>query len=270
MGAVGLVLLIACANVANLLLVRAAGRGREIAVRVALGVSRWRLVRQLLTESTVLGIVGGVCGLALGYWALKLLVTISATSFPRVVEARMDFRVLLFTLGVSLFTGIIFGLAPALQVIRHTTFDALKEGGRSGSSVWPQPTLISTCRRKWQLVDAPGGRRPLIRSFLRLREVDSGFRSEGVLTMRLSLPDKYSKAEQTRTFFRELLERVRRLPGVDAAGAVTGLPLSGPLVRHGDDRYAGSFRQDRTPEVDQRPVMPGYQAMGITLIRGRF
>jgi len=274
MGAVGLVLLIACANVANLLLVRAAGRGREVAVRVALGVSRWRLVRQLLTESTVLGIVGGVCGLALGYWALKLLVTISATSFPRVVEARMDFRVLLFTLGVSLFTGIIFGLAPALQVIRHTTFDALKEGGRSGSSGMASANLrsalvIAEVAISLTLLVGAG---LLIRSFLRLQEVDSGFRSEGVLTLRLSLPDKYSKAEQTRTFFRELLERVRQLPGVDAAGAVTGLPLSGSgwSGTATVDTQAVS-EQDRTPEVDQRPVTPGYfEAMGITLIRGRF
>jgi predicted permease len=274
MGAVGLVLLIACANVANLLLVRAAGRGREVAVRVALGVSRWRLVRQLLTESAVLGLVGGVCGLALGYWALQLLVTISATSFPRVVEARMDLRVLLFTLGVSLFTGVVFGLAPALQVIRHTTFDALKEGGRSGSSGMASTNLrsalvIAEVAISLTLLVGAG---LLIRSFLRLQEVDSGFRPEGVLTMRLSLPDKYAKAEQTRTFFRELLERVRRLPGVDAAGAVTGLPLSGSgwSGTATVDTQAVS-EQDRSPEADQRPVTPGYfEAMGITLIRGRF
>src|SRR5580700_3806694 len=228
MSAVGLVLLIACANVANLLLVRASSREREIAVRQALGVSRWRLLRQLLTESAILGLMAGIIGLFLGYWALRLLTTLAATSFPRVVEAHMDLRVLAFTLAVSLATGILFGLAPAFSS-RHITHDALKEGGRGGTAGAGSQRLRSTLvvaevALSLTLLVGAG---LLIRSFLRLQEVDTGFRSDGVLTMRISLPqEKYAKVEQTRTFYRELLARIRQLPGVDAVGGVTGLPLT--------------------------------------------
>jgi putative ABC transport system permease protein len=274
MSAVGLVLLIACANVANLLLVRASSREREIAVRQALGVSRWRLIRQLLTESAVLGLLSGVIGLLLGYWALHLLATLSATSFPRVVEAHMDFRVLAFTLLVSLATGILFGLAPAFSS-RHVTHDALKEGGRGGTAGASSQRLrgllvVAEVALSLTLLVGAG---LLIRSFLRLQEVDTGFRSEGVLTMRISLPEeKYAKIEQTRVFYRELLDRVRRLPGVDAAGGATGLPLSGTGwsgTTTVDSRAVQP--KDASPEADQRPVFPGYfEALGIPLVRGRY
>jgi putative ABC transport system permease protein len=274
MSAVGLVLLIACANVANLLLVRASSREREIAVRQALGVSRWRLIRQLLTESAVLGLLSGVIGLLLGYWALHLLATLSATSFPRVVEAHMDFRVLAFTLLVSLATGILFGLAPAFSS-RHVTHDALKEGGRGGTAGASSQRLrgllvVAEVALSLTLLVGAG---LLIRSFLRLQEVDTGFRSEGVLTMRISLPEeKYAKIEQTRVFYRELLDRVRRLPGVDAAGGATGLPLSGTGwsgTTTVDSRAVQP--KDASPEADQRPVFPGYfEALSIPLVRGRY
>jgi predicted permease len=274
MSAVGLVLLIACANVANLLLVRASSREREIAVRQALGVSRWRLIRQLLTESAVLGLLSGVIGLLLGYWALHLLATLSATSFPRVVEAHMDFRVLAFTLLVSLATGILFGLAPAFSS-RHVTHDALKEGGRGGTAGASSQRLrgllvVAEVALSLTLLVGAG---LLIRSFLRLQEVDTGFRSEGVLTMRISLPEeKYAKIEQTRVFYRELLDRVRRLPGVDAAGGASGLPLSGTGwsgTTTVDSRAVQP--KDASPEADQRPVFPGYfEALGIPLVRGRY
>jgi len=274
MSAVGLVLLIACANVANLLLVRASSREREIAVRQALGVSRWRLIRQLLTESAVLGLLAGVIGLFLGYWALHLLATLSATSFPRVVEAHMDLRVLAFTLLVSLATGILFGLAPAFSS-RHVTHDALKEGGRGGTSGARSQRLrgvlvIAEVALSLTLLIGAG---LLIRSFLRLQEVDTGFRSEGVLTMRISLPEqKYTKLEQTRTFYRELLARIRQLPGVDAVGGATGLPLGGTGwsgTTTVDSRAVQP--RDASPEADQRPVFPGYfEAMGIPLVRGRY
>jgi putative ABC transport system permease protein len=274
MGAVGLVLLIACANVANLLLVRASAREREIAVRQALGVSRWRLVRQLLTESAMLGLMGGVIGLLLGYGALRLLILLSATSFPRVAEAQMDIRVLVFTMLVALATGILFGLAPAFSA-RHVTHDALKEGGRSGTAG------VGSHRLRGALVIAEvalsltllTGAGLLIRSFLRLQEVDTGFRADGVLTMRIALPaQKYSKPEQTRLFYKQLLEQVRTLPGVDAAGVANGLPLSGTGwsgTTTVDSRAVQP--KDSTPEADQRPVSPGYfEALNIPLVRGRY
>ncbi|MGH9719997.1 MAG: ABC transporter permease [Bryobacteraceae bacterium] len=275
LGAVGLVLLIACANVANLLLVRASAREREIAVRQALGVGRWRLIRQLLTESAILGLTGGAAGLVLAYWALRVLVALSATSFPRVAEARMDLAVLGFTLLVSLLTGLLFGLAPALHGMRHGSHESLKEGGRSGTAG------AGSQRVRGALVVAEvalsltllAGSGLLIRSFLRLQEVDTGFRSDGVLTMRVSLPGRrYAKPDQTRAFYRDLLDRVRKLPGVNAAGASTGLPLGGT-------GWSGTTTVDTqavpldvtTPEADQRPVTAGYfEAMGIPLVRGRY
>jgi predicted permease len=274
MSAVGLVLLIACANVANLLLVRASSREREIAVRQALGVSRWRLIRQLLTESAILGLVAGAIGLFLGYWGLRVLTTLAATSFPRVVEARMDLRVLGFTLLVSVATGILFGLAPAFSS-RHVTHDALKEGGRGGTAG------VGSQRLRGALVVAEValsltllvGAGLLIRSFLRLQEVDTGFRPEGVLTMRISLPqEKYAKIEQTRAFYRELLDRIRQLPGVDLAGGATGLPLSGTGWSGTTTVDSQAVQpQDASPEADQRPVLPGYfEAMGIPLVSGRY
>jgi predicted permease len=274
MSAVGLMLLIACANVANLLLVRASSREREIAVRQALGVSRWRLIRQLLTESTILGLMAGVIGLFLGYWALRLLTTLAATSFPRVVEAHMDLRVLAFTLLVSLATGILFGLAPAFSS-RHVTHDALKEGGRGGTAGAGSQRLRSTLvvaevALSLTLLVGAG---LLIRSFLRLQEVDTGFRPDGVLTMRISLPEeKYAKVEQTRPFYRELLDRIRRLPGVDAVGGATGLPLGGTGWSGTTTVDSQAVQpRDTTPEADQRPVFPGYfEAMGIPLVRGRY
>jgi putative ABC transport system permease protein len=275
MAAVALVLLIACVNVANLLLVRASARGREIAVRQALGISRGRLVRQLLTESLVLAVFGGIAGLIVARFALRLLIALSATNFPRVAETRMDLEVLAFTVVISLVTGILFGLAPALHGSRTTTHEVLKEGGRStstgsGSTRLRSGLVIAEIALSLMLLAGAG---LLIRSFLRLQQVDSGFRPDGVLTMRISLPDqRYSKPEQTRVFFRNLLDEVRKLPSVDAAGGVTGLPLTG-VGWSGTatvDTQAVPIR-DTTPEVDQRPVLPGYfEAMGIQLMRGRY
>ncbi|MGA2270056.1 MAG: ABC transporter permease [Bryobacteraceae bacterium] len=274
MAAVGLVLLIACANVANLLLVHASGREREVAVRQALGAGRWRLARQLLTESVILGCAGGLAGLALAYWAVRLLVGLSATNFPRVADSRVDLPVLGFTMLVSVATGILFGLAPAFHFTRQAAYEALKEGARgtSGKSAHRLRGALIVAEVALSLMLLAGSGL-LIRSFLRLQEVDTGFRPEGVLTMRVSLPpEKYSKPEQPRTFYRELLDRVRRLPGVDAAGGVTGLPLTGT-------GWSGTTtidtqavpERDRTPEADQRPVLPGYfEAMGIALLRGRY
>jgi predicted permease len=279
MGAVGLVLLIACANVANLLLVRASGREREIAVRQALGVGRGRLIRQLLTESAVLGLAGGAAGVLLAEAALRALIALSATtvgaaSLPRVAEARIDLPVLLFTIAISLATGILFGLAPAFHATRHNPHEALKEGARGNASRRSQGLRGALVVAEMALsLTLMAGSGLLIRSFLQLQDVDSGFRSGGVLTMRVPLPvERYPKATQMHAFFRELVDRVRRLPGVDAAGMVSGLPLSGV-------GFSGTTTvdtqavppQEATPEADQRPATDGYfEAMGIGLVRGRF
>jgi len=274
MAAVGLVLLIACANVANLLLVHASGREREIAVRQALGAGRWRLARQLLTESLILGLAGGLAGLALAYWALRLLVGLSATGFPRVAGSRVDVPVLVFTILVSVAAGILFGLAPVFHSARQAAYEALKEGARGTSGKGTHrlrgALVVGEMALSLTLLAGSG---LLIRSFLRLQEVDTGFRPDGVLTMRISLPqEKYPKPEQPWIFYRDLLERVRRLPGVDAAGGATGLPLTGT-------GWSGTTTVDtqavpereKTPEADQRPVFSGYfEAMGIALLRGRY
>ncbi|HEX4595236.1 MAG TPA: FtsX-like permease family protein, partial [Bryobacteraceae bacterium] len=199
---------------------------------------------------------------------------LSATSFPRVVEARMDLRVLAFTLLVSVATGILFGLAPAFSS-RHVTHDALKEGGRGGTAGAGSQRLrgglvIAEVALSLTLLVGAG---LLIRSFLRLQEVETGFRPEGVLTMRISLPEeKYAKIEQPRTFYRELLSRIRQLPGVDAVGGGFGLPLGGTGWSGTTTVDSQAVQpKDASPEADQRPVFPGYfETMGIPLVRGRY
>ena len=272
MGAVGLVLLIACGNVANLLLARASARQREMALRLALGVGRWRLMRQLLTESLLLALLGGAAGAALALIAVKAIVA-AAASFPRVANTRLDPGVLLFTLLASVATGILFGLAPAFQTARHATYEALKQGSRgiaAGSQTLRGALVVGELALSLVLLTGSG---LLIRSFLRLEQVNGGFRAEGVLTLRVSLPEeKYAKPEQTRVFYRDLLDRVRRLPGVDAAGAATGLPLGGSGWSGTTSIDTESVpEKDRFPEADQRPVTPGFfEALGIPLVRGRY
>ena len=274
-GAVGFVLLIACVNVASLLLARASAREREIAIRTALGAGRAQIVRQLLTESVVLAILGGVTGLLLAPIALHGIIQLGAVALPRVSEVRIDARVLFFTMGITLGTGILFGLAPALQASRRTPFEDLKEGGRSGT-----PSSASNRARRVLVVSEVAfsvillvGAGLLMRSFLRVLGVDAGFHADRILTMRVSLPqEKYSKPEQVRTFYAEVLRRIGRLPGVEAAGAAAALPLSGL----GGSGTTTVDTQDvppdqTTPETDWRPVTPGYfQAMEIPLIRGRY
>ncbi len=272
MAAVGLVLLIACANIANLLLVRSTERQQEMETRMALGASGARLMRQLLTESVVLAFAGGVVGVAITPWILRGLIAIAAKSLPRAVHTTIDGRALLLTAAISLATGILFGLAPALQAGRKRQFEGLK-GGRSTEGRRPKrlrsALVICETALSLLLIAAAG---LLIRSFAEILKVDPGFRPDGVLTTRVALPDAvYSKPEQVRGFYSDLLDRVQRLPGVQAAGAVSALPLSG-------EGGSGTMTIDTqsvplensTPEADQRVVTPDYfKAMGISLVRGR-
>jgi len=273
MGAVGLVLLIACANVANLLLVRASGRQKETAVRVALGASPGRLARQLLTESALLGLTGGIAGLILSHWILRGLVTLSAESLPRAVQTGISGPALAFTLIVSLGTGILFGLAPVVHAHREATYDVLKSGRSTpagASNHLRRALVVAEIALSLVLVAGAG---LLLRSFAQVLKVDPGFRPEGVLTMRMSLPDaKYSQPQQVREFYHNLLDRVQSLPGVEASGAINLLPLGG-LSSSGTTTIDTQSvpPADRTPEVDYRAVTPGYfKAMGIPLLRGRF
>ena len=228
-GAVGLVMLIACANVANLLLARAVARQREIAVRPALGASRWRVIRQLLTESALLAILGGAAGLLLAMWGTDLLKLLSPEDLPRVKEIGLDWRVLGFTMFVSLLTGLIFGLAPALRAAKINLNETLKEGGRSGGESirrnrFRSALVISEIALALVLLI---GAALLVNSFLRLQRVNPGFDPHRVLTLRVDRPDyRYRKAEQIAGFNRQLVERVERLPACAPPGCSL-LPLSG-------------------------------------------
>ncbi|MCI0489538.1 MAG: ABC transporter permease [Blastocatellia bacterium] len=272
-GAVGLVLLIACANIANLLLARAVTREKEIAVRSALGANRWRIIRQLLTESALLAFVGGAAGLLLAVWGTDLLKWLSPKDLPRVEEIRLDWRVLGFTLLVSLLTGLIFGLAPALRAAKIDLNETLKEGGRSGSESirrnrFRSALIISEIALALSLLIGAG---LLVNSFLRLQRVDPGFDPHKVLTLRVDLPDyKYRKAQEISGFNLQLIERVEHLPGVRAAGMVFPLPLSGSDAVTRFEIEGRPVERVKRPPTDLRFATDGYfRTMGIPIISGR-
>jgi len=274
LGAVGFVLLIACANVANLLLVRAAARQKEIALRTALGASRMRIVRQMITESVLLALVGGAIGAFLANWGVELLVAVSGNNLPPTANVRIDATVLGFTLIVSLVTGVLFGLAPALRTMKLNLCGSLKEGGRSvGEGVQRNLTrsvliVVESAVAVVLLVGAG----LLIRSLVRLQNVSPGFDSHNVLTMRIDLPeDKYSNPEKTTGFFQQLETRIGGLPGVESVGLISELPLSG---QPNDMPYTVEGRPLSGPEDgfddDFRRVNTQYfRAMKIPLLRGR-
>ncbi len=273
LGAVGFVLAVACANVANLLLARAAARQKEIAIRTALGAGRWRIVRQLLTESVLLSSLGGGLGLLLGMWGIDLLIAATPENIPRFKEVSLDARVLGFTLVVSLLTGIIFGLAPALQASKPDLNESLKEGGRGSTSVRHRVRSLLVISEVALALVLLIGAGLMIKSFLRLQQVDPGLDPHHVLTMRLSIPyAKYSKDEQRIAFYRQLLERTESLPGVQAVGAVSEIPLSGAEDLEGftiEGRPPVKSLQEM-PIANYHTVTPDYfRAMGITLLKGR-
>ena len=274
LGAVGFVLLIACANVANLLLARAVAREKEIAIRTALGAGRWRLIRQLLTESVVLATVSGALGLLLTYLGLKALIAMAPDNVPRLNEMSIDARVLGFTIGVSMITGIIFGLVPAFQSSKPDLNETLKEGGRGstgGAHGRRVRSILVVAEVAFALVLLTGAGL-MIRSFLLLQDVKPGFNPENLLTMRLRLPQtKYSDAAQLTPFYQQLIERVRALPGVKTAGAVSHLPLSGAYQSGTVTVEQPLASVDNASfECDRRVVSPDYfEAMGIEVMNGR-
>jgi putative ABC transport system permease protein len=228
LGAVGFVLLIACANVANLLLARSAARQKEIAIRAAMGASRSRVLRQMLTESILLSAIGGIAGLVLSIWLTDLLISIWPEGAPRLEQVGIDYRVLTFALGVSTLTGILFGIVPALHASKLEVTSALKEGGRSGEGHRRTSArsllLIGEVALSLMLLVGAG---LLIKSFLRLQEVRPGFNPRNVLVANLSLPGvKYKKDQDCVEFFRQLTERLEAVPGVQAVGGGINLPLN--------------------------------------------
>jgi len=276
LGAVGFVLLIACANVANLLLSLATSREKEIALRGALGARRLRIVRQLLTESLMLAILSSSMGLGFAWLGIKALIAISPKDLVSLQTTNLNFTVLMWTLGVSVLTGIVFGLAPALHITRLDLNSALKEGGKgdtgqaSGSRKLRSLLVVSEIALAVVLLASAG---LMVKSFIRLQEVDRGFNSRNVMTMVVRLPQsKYQEDQQVVDFFRQALDHINTLPGVRSAGVINYLPFYGGLGSSTgftiDGKPAPAPGQE--PTTDVRVADPGYfKALEIPLLRGR-
>jgi predicted permease len=277
MAAVGFVLLIACANVANLLLVRAAVRQKEMAIRLAIGAGRWRIIRQLLTESVLLALIGGGLGLLLAHWGMRLLLSLDGRLIPRAYEVGIDGRVLAFTFGVSLLTGLLFGLAPALQSSRTDLHGTLKEGGRSGvarTRGWLRSGLIVFEVTSTLVLLIGAGL--LIKSFWRVQRVNPGFDPGNLLTLQLDLPNtKYKEPAQIDGFLQRILTEIAALPGVKSAGISSAVPMSS------SNQTSLTFViEGRAPTPGELGVGPWgdlwfaganyFQTMNIPLIRGRY
>ena len=270
-GAVGFVLLIACANIANLLLARATARKKEMAIRTAVGASRWRIARQLLTESILLSLIGGTIGLVLARWGVSLILYVSPDAIPRSREVGLDWTVLVFTIGVSFLTGILFGLIPAIQAGEVDVHETLKESGRGTSGrQWLRSALVVVEVATTLVLLIGAGL--LIRSFYLLQKVNPGFSNEHLTSFSISLPQKKYATEETRaSFYNRLLENIRALPGVESTAAASGLPL-------GNNGWQTSFvidgrpvpPRDQTPLMEACLVTPDYfKAMNIPVLRGR-
>jgi putative ABC transport system permease protein len=271
LAAVAFVLLIACANVGNLLLARATARQKEIAVRTALGAGRRRLLRQLLTESLLLAVVGGTLGLLFAYGGVKGLVAITPANTPRIQEVAIDGTALAFTFVVSVVTGLIFGLAPALQASRPEINETLKEGtrGSAGAGRHRVRSLLVVAETSLALVLLVGAGL-MLKSFLQLLHADSGFRPEGVLTLQISLPQtKYIEPAKSRAFFQQALQNVKSLPGVEIVGS------SAPLLGGWQTSFSIAGRPDpppgQVPSTDIARVSSDFfQTMGVRLLKGRY
>jgi putative ABC transport system permease protein len=270
-GAVGFVLLIACANIANLLLARATARRKEMAIRTAVGASRWRIARQLLTESVLLSLIGGAIGLVLARWGVDLILYVSPNAIPRAREIGLDWKVLAFTIGISFLTGILFGLIPALQAGEVEVHEVLKETGRGTSGrQWLRSSLVIVEVATTLVLLIGAGL--MIRSFYLLQKVNPGFSHEHLTSFSISLPQKKYATQETRaSFYNRLLENIRALPGVESAAAASGLPL-------GNNGWQTGFivegqpipPRDQTPLMEACLVTPDYfKAMNIPVLRGR-
>ena len=276
LSAVAFVLLIACANVANLLLARAASRQKEIALRTALGASRWRVVRQLLTESVLLSVVSGIAGLALSIWLIKLLIAITPPNTPRIDEIGIDLRVFGFTLAVTVLAGLLFGLVPALQTSRPNLNEELKDSGQRGSQTGGRSTagsllIVSEIAISFMLLAGAG---LLIKSFMHLREINPGFNPDKVLVMRLtSPPGKYASGEPRAQLYKQLIDSVKATPGVQSAGAILSLPLGGDTfnVWRGVVREGRPLTHEEQSNAQNLVITPDYfKALQIPLKEGRF
>ncbi len=272
-GAVGLLLLIACANVSNLLLARSTARRKEIAVRAALGASRWRIARQVITESTLLAGAGGTLAMASAFWGVSLLRAMAPADLPRLEEVHVDSSVLIFTAVVSFLIGLLFGSAPALQLSAEDIDQNLKLGGRNSGGLsrhrLGRALMVFEVAISFALLVGAG---LLVKSMWRLIHVDPGFRTEHVATARINLSGANYKEENRRAeFIRQLEQRLTNLPGVVSVGAISELPLSG---QQNDDYFRIQGREygpNQTDDADLRVATPGYlKAMGIPLLRGRW
>jgi putative ABC transport system permease protein len=272
LGAIGFLLLIACANVSNLLLARALARQKEIAIRSALGANRARLVRQVLTESVLLALCGGAAGILLAFWGTNVILAIGRKAIPQLAAVSLDGRVLAFTASLSLVTGLLFGLFPALRVSAITLSDTLKEGARniSASHDTFRKALAATEIALSLVLLAGAGL--LVRSFSKLYGIDPGFRSDHLLTMDIGLPSaKYPEGtDKPLAFYRDLLGRISALPGVERAGAVNVLPLGANFDTAGTEPEGFVHGPGEMPYPERYIVTPGYlAAVGIRLVRGR-
>ena len=279
LGAVGFVLLIACANVANLQLARAAGREKEVAIRSALGAGRWEVARLLMTESSAVALAGGVAGLLLAAWVVRLIHRFAPANIPHLQGAHLDLRVLAFTLVLSLLTGILFGLAPVLAAFRVSLDSTLKESGTqggTGSRTRRAQSVLMTAEIALSIVLLISAGL-LVKSFRNLIAIPVGFDSSGVLTARIALPlDQYQSLDQQRSFFQQLVERLQALPGVTAAGATGSIPLQGNFMMSSIEIEGHPAADVDIGNIANAPiarinsVTPGYfSALRVPLLEGR-
>jgi putative ABC transport system permease protein len=274
-GAVGVVLLIACANVANLLLSRVSSRQKELVIRTALGAGRWRLIRQLLVESTLLALLGGTLGLLLALWSVDILVKLGPENLPRLKEVSIDGRVFGFTLGVSLFTGFLFGLLPAIKASKIDLNEALKQGSQKATAGRGERfvgNFLVTSEIALALVLLIGAGL-LVKSFVKLLEVDPGYNPQNVLTLAISLPNsKYRDSNSTTEFYQQAIERVEKLPGVESVGATSSLPLGSGMFFLNPfeiEGYSPEQYKDEPLASLTTTSTDYFQTMEITLLTGR-